>query len=270
MNEEDHKVAEAVKEALPAIAETIDAATAAIKSGGRLVYAGAGTSGRLGVIDAAECVPTFGVSPDVVMAIMAGGGRAMEQAVEGAEDSYEMAITDLKNINLSNHDVVVGIAASGRTPYVISALDYATEVGAFPVSISCNKNAIISNHAKVAIEVDAGPEVLSGSTRLKSGTAQKLILNMISTGTMVKCGKVYKNLMVDVLITNEKLRDRGCRIVTESTGVSHEEASKYLDEAGGKVKTAIVMILAACSLNEAQKRLDEAGGFVRKAVQEET
>jgi len=266
MNDEDHKVAEAVRQALPEIAKAIDAAAAALKIGGRLIYAGAGTSGRLGFIDAAECVPTFGVTPDVVVAVMAGGGNAFRSAVEGVEDSRELGVEDMKAVNLSNRDVVVGIAASGRTPYVIAALEYAAEVGAFPVAISCNKNSEMAKYAKVAIEVDAGPEVLSGSTRLKAGTAQKLILNMISTGAMVRIGKVYKNLMVEVAMTNEKLKDRGCRIVMVATGVEYEEARKYLDESGGSVKTAVVMILAGCSAAEALERLKNADGFVRNAI----
>jgi len=268
MNEEDHRVADAVKEALPGIARAIDAVAAALQSGGRLIYAGAGTSGRLGVMDAVECVPTFGVSPDLVLAIMAGGGGAFTKVAEGAEDSRDLAVEDLKNINLNEHDAVVGIAASGRTPYVIAALDCASDAGALPISISCNKNAEMSKHSKIAIEVDAGPEILTGSTRLKAGTAQKMILNMLSTGVMVQLGKVYKNLMVDVIMTNEKLRDRGCRIVAEAAGVSVEEAGKRLREADGKVKTAVVMILAACGAEEAEERLRKAGGFVGKAVQE--
>ena len=301
MNDEDHKVAAAVKEAIPYIAAAIDAAAAAIRSGGRLVYVGAGTSGRIGVMDAAECVPTFSVAPDVVMAIMAGGGGALNKAVEGAEDSLELAAVDLKAISLCGSDVVVGLAASGRTPYVVAALDYAAGVGALPIAVACNKNSEIAKHAKIVIEVDAGPEVLSGSTRLKAGTAQKMILNMISTGAMVKCGKVYKNLMIDMAMTNDKLRDRGNRIVMAATGASAEEAGKALRGAekvmsdigkamrgagksirdvgnvlsednkficsiGSSIKVAIVMLLANCGPDEAVDRLAQTDGFVRKAI----
>ena len=266
MNEEDHKVAEAVKEALPQIAKAIDAIVAAVKLGGRLIYAGAGTSGRLGVIDAAECVPTFGVSSNLVVAIIAGGSDALIRSKEGAEDSKELAIEDMKKIALTSNDVVFGLAASGRTPYVISALDYAAEVGALPIALSCNKNTAMSNHAKIAIEIDAGPEVHSGSTRLKAGTVQKLVLNMVSTGVMVQYGKVYKNLMVDMTMTNEKLKNRGQRIVMEATGVSADEAAAMLERSGGKVKIAIVMILAGCGLDEAAERLLKADGFVRRAI----
>ena len=266
MNDEDQRVADAVKEAIPNIAAAIDSAAAAIKSGGRLIYAGAGTSGRIGAMDAAECVPTFSVAPDVVIAIIAGGGNALRKAIEGAEDSRDLAIEDLKAINLCNADVVVCLAASGRTPYVVAALDYAAEVGAMPIAVSCNKNSEISKHAKIAIEVDVGPEVLSGSTRLKAGTAQKLILNMISTGAMTKCGKVYKNLMIDMAMTNEKLRDRGHRIVMEATGAKMEVAAEALSKSGNNIKAAIVMLLADCSLNEALDRLANADGFVRGAL----
>jgi N-acetylmuramic acid 6-phosphate etherase len=266
MNREDHTVAEAVREALPMIVQTIDAAVLSIKAGGRLIYAGAGTSGRMGVMDAAECVPTFGVSPELVVALMAGGGGALNRAIEGAEDSRELALEDLQRIQLCEKDILVGIAASGRTPYVIAALDYAAEIGALPVALSCNKNSEISKHAKIAIEVDAGPEVLSGSTRLKAGTAQKLILNMISTGTMIQCGKVYKNLMVDVMMTNEKLKERGLRIVMQATGADTETAIACLKASGDRVKIAIVMILAQCDAAEAVRRLDEADGFINKAI----
>jgi N-acetylmuramic acid 6-phosphate etherase len=266
MNEEDSLVAIAVKEALPSIAAAIDAAVAAITNSGRLIYVGAGTSGRIGVMDAAECVPTFSVSPETVTAVMAGGGGALNKAVEGAEDSLGLAVEDLKKLNVCKNDIIIGIAASGRTPYVISALDYAAKVGAATVAVSCNKNSEIAKHAHISVEVDVGPEVLSGSTRLKAGTAQKLILNMISTGTMVQCGKVYKNLMVDVSMTNEKLRDRGRRIASEATGLGVEETEKYINEANGKVKTAIVMILAKCDAKEAEERLATSGGFIRKAI----
>ena len=265
MNHEDRKVAVVVGEALPEIEKAVLTITESLKKGGRLIYFGAGTSGRLVVLDAVECSPTFGTT-DEVQGLIAGGEKAFVKAVEGAEDSEELAVQDFKKLNLTKKDTVVGIAASGRTPYVIGGLKYADEIGAKTISISCNKNAEISKYAKISIEVDCGPEVLTGSTRLKAGTAQKLILNMISTASMVGVGKVYGNLMVDVRATNEKLVERSKRIVMEATGVSYEEAEKKLEEADGKVKVAIVMILTDCSYEEARARLDIAEGFVRKAI----
>ena len=205
MNNEDQTVAGAVAQALPAIEEAIAKTTASLKAGGRIIYMGAGTSGRLGVLDAAECVPTFGVSPETVVGLIAGGEKAMIHAVEGAEDSLTLGPSDLQNLQLNHKDTVIGIAASGRTPYVIGGLDYAQSVNAATVSLALNLNAIISQHAQTAIEINVGPEFLTGSTRLKSGTAQKMVLNMISTISMIGIGKIYKNLMVDVQPTNEKL-----------------------------------------------------------------
>ena len=265
MNEEDAKVAEAVKETLPDVEEAVKIIIKNLKQGGRLIYMGAGTSGRLGVLDAVECSPTFGTT-DEVQGIIAGGEGAFVKAVEGAEDSKELAAEELKKLNIGKHDIIVGIAASGRTPYVIGGLEYAKEAGADTVAVSCNKNAEISKYADVAIEVDCGPEVLTGSTRLKAGSAQKMILNMISTASMVGVGKVYGNLMVDVRATNEKLVERAKRIVMEATGASYEEAAKTLLSAKWHVKTAIVMILAGCSYEEAAQRLEKADGFVREAV----
>ncbi|WP_298441677.1 N-acetylmuramic acid 6-phosphate etherase, partial [Gordonia sp. (in: high G+C Gram-positive bacteria)] len=229
-------------------------------------YLGAGTSGRLGVLDAVECPPTFGTPPEQVVGLIAGGERAFVKAVEGAEDSAELAATELAGIGLTSDDAVVGIAASGRTPYVIGGLDYARGVGASTISVACNRGAVVSGHADVAIEVDNGPEVLTGSTRLKAGTSQKLILNMISTASMVQVGKVYGNLMVDVMPTNEKLVARAQRIVAEATGCSAAEAAAAYDAAGGHAKTAIVMILAGVDAAAARRRLDDAGGFVRGAL----
>ena len=265
MNEEDGKVAAAVKETLPDVEKAVKTIVKNLKNGGRLIYMGAGTSGRLGVLDAVECSPTFGTT-DEVQGIIAGGEGAFVKAVEGAEDSKDLAEKELKKLNIGKNDTIAGIAASGRTPYVIGGLEYARRVGADTVSISCNKNAEISKYADVAIEVDCGPEVLTGSTRLKAGSAQKMILNMISTASMVGVGKVYGNLMVDVRATNEKLVERAKRIVMEATGASYEEAERTLISAEWHVKTAIVMILAGCEYEEAAYRLEKADGFVREAI----
>lgn len=266
MNSEDKKVAVAVEKQLPQISTAANKIAEAFKVGGRLFYTGAGTSGRLGVLDAAECVPTFGIEPEMVQGLIAGGAKAMTIAVEGAEDSVQEGADDLKNHNLSNKDVVVGIAASGRTPYVVGALDYATKVGASTIALSCNADAIISQHAKTAIEVVVGPEVLSGSTRLKSGTAQKMVLNMLSTASMVRIGKTYGNLMVDVKPTNKKLVQRSLNIITEVTGVDEDLALTTLKKADYSVKDAIVMIATKTGKEAAQQKLSEAGGFVRQAI----
>ena len=266
MNAEDHRVADAVATQIPQIAKAVDFAVAALRRGGRLIYTGAGTSGRLGVLDAAECPPTFGTDPSIVVGLLAGGLSAMFKAVEGAEDSVELGVADLKEINLSADDVVVGIAASGRTPYVIGGLDYAREIGAATVSIACNPGAEVGRHADVSIEVDNGPEVLTGSTRLKSGTSQKLILNMISTATMVRLGKVYGNLMVDVRPTNEKLVSRAIGIVAAATGCDAETARQALADADNHAKTAIVAILCGIDSEAARARLAGADGFVRAAI----
>ena len=266
MNREDAKVPEAIKPVLPQIAQIVEWAIQAVEAGGRVFYMGAGTSGRLGVLDAAECPPTFGVSDDVIIGLIAGGDKAFLKAVEGAEDSRELGREDLESRKLTQNDLVIGIAASGRTPYVLGALDYAKEVGCHTAAISCNAGCAIGQAAEVAVEAVVGPEVLTGSTRLKAGTAQKLILNMISTATMVGVGKAYQNLMVDVMQTNEKLRRRAEKIVTEATGVSQEEARKNIDLAGGSAKTAITMILARCGVEEARARLEKARGHVREAI----
>ncbi|MFT3876896.1 MAG: N-acetylmuramic acid 6-phosphate etherase [Propioniciclava sp.] len=266
MNDEDRRVADAVAEVLPTIAAVVDAAAERIATGGRLIYVGAGTSGRLGVLDAAECPPTFSTPPGQVVGLLAGGEGAMFTAVEGAEDSVQLGADDLAAIGVTERDLVVGIAASGRTPYVIGALDHARAVGAATVAFSCNRGATISGHAEVAIEVDNGPEVVTGSTRLKAGTSQKMVLNMISTATMVRLGKVYGNLMVDVSPTNEKLRDRAVRIVRSATGCDEAQARAALAEAGDHAKTAIVMILCGVDADGARDRLSSSHGFVRAAV----
>ncbi|QIL45820.1 N-acetylmuramic acid 6-phosphate etherase [Vagococcus coleopterorum] len=266
MNEEDLSVPSSIKKAIPQIEKVVEQIIAAFNKGGRLIYTGAGTSGRLGILDAAECVPTFGTEPEMVQGLIAGGMSAMTVAVEGAEDSVELGKTDLVDINLSDKDIVVGIAASGRTPYVIGALDYATEVGATTATISCNANAAISEHASFPIEVEVGPEILTGSTRLKSGTAQKLVLNMLSTVSMIGIGKVYKNLMVDVKPTNEKLVERAKRIIMEATECSYGVAEEHFNLAGEDVKLAIVMILTNSPKEEAQTQLVNASGFVRRTI----
>ena len=266
MNRQDQLVPQAVAQALPAIAQAAEYAAQALQSGGRLIYMGAGTSGRLGVLDAVECPPTFGVSPDRVVGLIAGGEKAFVKAVEGAEDSEALGREDLENLKLSKLDFVVGIAASGRTPYVLGGLAYAKELGCHTAAIACNRESKVGKAAELAIEVVPGPEVLTGSTRLKSGTCQKMVLNMISTAAMVRSGKAYENLMVDVMQTNEKLRVRAQNMVMEATGVDRNQAADTLTLADGSAKTAITMILADCSREEAEKRLEKAGGHVREAI----
>lgn len=266
MNSEDQKVAQRVGKVLPDITQAVEQIILSFNKKGRLFYIGAGTSGRLGVLDAAECIPTFGINPKMVQGLIAGGMKAMTIAVEGAEDSLELGARDLQSQNLTNKDIVVGIAASGRTPYVIGGLDYAKKVGAATISLACNDHAKISKHADINIEIAVGPEVLTGSTRLKSGTAQKLVLNMLSTASMVGIGKVYKNLMVDVKPTNAKLVERSKHIIMEATDVSYTVANDMFEKAGKDVKLAIVMILTNVDLNEAKKRLQVAKGFVRKTI----
>ncbi|MBS5406630.1 N-acetylmuramic acid 6-phosphate etherase [Enterocloster sp.] len=268
MNREDGKAVEAVGEVLPQIAQAIAWCTDSLKQKGRIIYIGAGTSGRLGVLDAVECPPTFGVSPDVVVGLMAGGTPAFVKAVEGAEDSQTMGEEDLKEIHLSPADIVIGLAASGRTPYVIYGLRYAKKIGCRTVAVSCNRDSEIGKEADLAIEPVPGPEVLTGSTRLKAGTVQKMVLNMISTGSMVGIGKVYQNLMVDVVQTNMKLITRAENIVMTATGCTREEARDSLEEAEGSVKLAITMILLQCGAKSAKTRLNRAGGDVRNAIQD--
>jgi N-acetylmuramic acid 6-phosphate etherase len=263
MNDEDKKVAFAVEKVLPQIAKAIEIIAESFRNGGRLIYLGAGTSGRLGLLDAVECVPTFGVSDGQVIGLIAGGKDAFIKAVEGAEDSKELGKKDLENIKFNKNDVLVGIAASGRTPYVLGALEYANSLSAQTIAISCNLNSEIAASAKLVIEIDAGSEVLTGSTRLKAGTAQKLILNMLSTGAMTQLGKVYGNLMVDVLMTNKKLENRAKRIIMQAAGVDFDKAEKTLKEAGNRPKTAIVMILNNVGRKEAEELLEKNKGFIR-------
>ena len=266
MNQEDAKVPAAITPALPNIAQCVTWAIESIEAGGRIIYMGAGTSGRLGVLDAVECPPTFGVAPEVVVGLIAGGEKAFVKAVEGAEDSRELGRQDLIDMNLQKRDIVIGIAASGRTPYVLGGLAYAQGMGCHTVGISCNPGSAVGAAAELAIEVVPGPECLTGSTRLKSGTCQKLILNMISTATMVGCGKAYQNLMVDVMQTNEKLVVRAQNIVMEATGCDRETAAEKIALADGNAKTAITMILADCDVAEARERLAKAKGHVREAI----
>ena len=266
INNEDKKVAEAVEKELPKIAEAIDGIVRGMYNGGRLIYIGAGTSGRLGILDASECPPTYGVSEEVVQGIIAGGTEAIFRAKEGAEDSEELAVEDLKLKKLNENDTVVGLAASGRTPYVISGLNYANEIGALTVSVTCNANSAVSKAAKISIAPVVGPEVITGSTRLKSGTAQKLVLNMLSTGAMIKLGKVYGNLMVDVKATNEKLVERSKRIVCEATGADREEVEKALNETDFDVKLSIFMILSKLDKNQAKCILDDKKGYIAEAL----
>ncbi|MEF9677912.1 N-acetylmuramic acid 6-phosphate etherase [Pectobacterium aroidearum] len=265
-NQEDRKVPEAIAQVLPAIVEAVDLATASLQAGGRLIYLGAGTSGRLGVLDASECPPTFGVPHGLVIGLIAGGPGALLKAVEGAEDDPALGEADLKALDLTAVDMVIGLAASGRTPYVIGALRYARDVGCRTAAISCNPHSPIAQEAQVAISPVVGPEALTGSTRLKSGTAQKLVLNMISTGVMVKLGKVYQNLMVDVKATNVKLLDRACRIVVEATGAEREKARQALVLADNEVKPAILMLLANIDVTAARERLKQHNGYLREAL----
>ena len=266
MNNEDQQVLTAIKEQLPQIEKATKYAIESFNKNGRLIYVGAGTSGRLGVLDAVECVPTFGTSPEMVQGIIAGGMKALYEAAEGAEDDPELGANDLKSIQLSENDTVIGIAASGRTPYVIGALQYANSKKASTVSISCNKDAVMSQYASVAIELLTGSEVLTGSTRLKAGTSQKMVLNMISTASMVGIGKVYQNFMVDLKPTNEKLEERSKRNIMEVTGVDYETAASYFEKSKHQVKIAIVMILLQCSYEDAINKLKNSDGFVRRAL----
>lgn len=266
MNAEDAGVASAVAQAIAEIARAVESIVQARRRGGRLIYIGAGTSGRLGVLDAVECPPTFGTDPGEVLGIIAGGPQAFLRAVEGAEDDPARAAADLSAIKLTRDDVVVALTASGRTPYAIGALRHARSIGAATVAISCNRNAEASAHADVGIEIDTGPEVLTGSTRLKAGTAQKMVCNMLSTAAMVRAGKVYGNLMVDVKPTNAKLIDRARRIVAEATEADPATAAALLEAADGHVKTAIVMRLAGVDAPAARQLLHDADGRVRDAI----
>ena len=263
MNQEDRNAVACIEDQFDMIEKVISLTSDTLEQGGRIIYIGAGTSGRLGLLDAVECPPTFGVEPEMVVGLIAGGEHAFIKAVEGAEDSKEMAVQDLKNINVSKKDVVIGLAASGRTPYVIGGLEYAMQVGSGCCALVCNKDSEISKLCPLTIEVEPGPEVLTGSTRLKAGTATKLVLNMISTISMIRIGKIYKNYMVDVKMSNEKLVIRGIDIVCSVTGCTSEVAKRALDETNGAVRTSIVMVLLDCSKEDAQEALQKAKGRIQ-------
>lgn len=267
INDEDKKVPLAVEKVISDIAKAVDSIVERMKRGGRLIYVGAGTSGRLGILDASECPPTYGTDPNLVVGIIAGGDKAIRNAVEGAEDNSNAGMQDLININLTYNDSVVGIAASGRTPYVIGALEYAKSIGAFTIGLSCNPDTRISNIADVMITPVVGPEVIMGSTRMKAGTAQKLVLNMISTCTMIKMGKVYSNLMVDVQASNEKLIERTKRIVKLATSEDDEIIERTLQKTHFNVKLAILMIVTGLDEDKAKKLLEESGGYIVKAIE---
>jgi N-acetylmuramic acid 6-phosphate etherase len=268
INHEDAKVAPSVATEIPAIAKVVDAAAQSIAKGGRLIYIGAGTSGRLGILEAAECRPTFSVPDGVVVGIIAGGERAVLHAVEGAEDNQEAGKQDVINITLSQHDTLVGLSASGRTPYVSGALAYAQSIGATTAAIACSPNSAIFEHADVTICPVVGPEALTGSTRMKSGTAQKLVLNMISTATMIKLGKTFENLMVDVNATNEKLKARALRIVMQATECNEHDATTALKASNNNAKLAILMVLTGANADDAAKQLVASNGYLRHAVKQ--
>ncbi|MDD7795649.1 N-acetylmuramic acid 6-phosphate etherase [Clostridium sp. 'White wine YQ'] len=267
INNEDKAVPLAVEKELNKISDAVDLISSKIKEGGRFIYCGAGTSGRLGVLDASECLPTYGVGDDVIVALIAGGRDAMFKAKEGAEDSKELCVKDLKDIEFTNKDVFVGIAASGRTPYVIGGLEYAGSIGASTISISCNPNSPMAKISDISIAPVVGPEVVTGSTRMKAGTAQKLVLNMISTGVMIKMGKVYGNLMVDVNPSNEKLVERAKRIVMQATDVSREKAEEILKETNYNVKLSIMMIISNLDKEKAEELLLLNSGYIAKAIE---
>ena len=266
MNDEDKQVPLAIEKCLPQIAQAVECIVAAFQQGGRLVYIGAGTSGRLGVLDASECPPTFGVSPEMVKGIIAGGERALRHPIEGAEDSKEQAVIDLQTIQFSSKDVLVGIAASGRTPYVIGALEYAKSLGSATVSIASNPNSAMANIVDIAIDTVVGPEVLTGSSRLKSGTAQKLVLNMLTTASMILMGKCYQNLMVDVQASNEKLKARAIRIVMQATDCDKALAEETLKQADQNAKLAIMMILSGLDRAQAEALLEKHQGKLQLAL----
>ena len=266
INREDHKVAEAVSQVTEQIARAVDLIADRLSRGGRLIYCGAGTSGRLGILDAVECPPTYSTDPELVQCLMAGGYGAIFKAVEGAEDSKELGIQDMKNISFTAADVLVGIAASGRTPYVLGCMEYAKELGASTVAVTCCPGSVLDTFADIGIAPAPGPEVVTGSTRMKSGTAQKMVLNMLSTGTMIKLGKVYGNLMVDVKPSNEKLIRRCVTIVCTATDCDEATATAALEACDYRPKTAIVMVLCQVSAEEARAMLETAGGRVAKVL----
>lgn len=267
INQADHTIAASLTPSLPAVAQAVDAIVSAFASGGRLIYIGAGTSGRLGILDAAECPPTFSVPANQVVALIAGGNKAIQQAVEGAEDSPELAEEELAAIHFSRNDILVGIAASGRTPYVLGALAYGRKLGATTVAISCNASGPILAAADIAICAEVGPEILTGSTRMKAGTAQKMLLNMLSTAAMVRSGKVYQNLMVDLHASNQKLQARAVRIVMQATDCDSVTANAALQQADMNAKLAILLVLTGQDLASCQQALAASNGFVSKALE---
>lgn len=266
INDQDKTVPFAVEKEIPHIAEAVESIARRLKKGGRLIYIGAGTSGRLGILDASECPPTYGVSPEMVQGIIAGGDTAIRRAAEGVEDDFEAGETDLKAKNLTSKDAVVGLAASGRTPYVLGALKFSNNKGALTIGVCCTNNSPMQQYSDIMITPIVGPEVVMGSTRMKAGTAQKLVLNMISTGVMIKLGKVYSNLMVDVQATNEKLVERAKRIVRIATGASDIEVEKTLNETDYDVKLAIMMLLAQNDKDTARQLLKDNDGHIRQAL----
>ncbi|MEH7883470.1 N-acetylmuramic acid 6-phosphate etherase [Bacillus sp. JJ1609] len=268
INQEDTLVPNVLARQVPNISEVVDKIVAAFKQGGRLIYVGAGTSGRLGIIDASECPPTYGTDPGMVVGIIAGGKEAMTEAIEGVEDDKQQGQTDMEEISLCAKDVVVGIAASGRTPYTIGALEYANQLGAVTVSVVCSKDSEMEKVSDYTIAAVVGPEVITGSTRMKSGTAQKLILNMLTTASMIKMGKVYGNLMVDVQMTNEKLHNRAVNIVKMATGASDEEARAAIKDQNYHTKAAILQIITGLKGIEAKNLLDKHDGYLREAISE--
>jgi len=267
INAEDARVAHVVHQALGHIAQAVDAVVDRLSAGGRLIYVGAGTSGRLGILDAVECGPTFSIPPGMIQGVIAGGQQAVTTSVEYAEDDQQAAVDDMTAIDLSNSDAVVGIAASGRTPYVLAAVEYANRVGSLTIGLSCNVPAPLLDMADIQIAVPVGPEVITGSTRMKAGTAQKMVLNMLSTATMIKMGKVYGNLMVDVHVTNKKLARRASWILSQITGLDEESAQALLAQADNRVKTAVVMHKNGVSRDEAEALLDAVGGHLRKVIE---
>ncbi|WP_145203895.1 N-acetylmuramic acid 6-phosphate etherase [Thalassoglobus polymorphus] len=269
MNAEDAKIAEAVAREADSIAKAIEVATGRIRSGGRLVYIGAGTSGRLGVLDASECPPTFNTPAEMVVGLIAGGDTALRKAAEGVEDHPEAAVIDLKAIDLTGKDVLVGIASSGRTPYVIGALDYAREVGAYAIGLVCNENSQMASHADLMLAPVVGPEIISGSTRMKAGTATKMVLNMISTGTMVQLGKTFGNYMVDLRASNSKLIVRSRRIAAALAGITEGQAEEELKKCDGELKTTVVMLRKNVSPQAARTLLEKHGGQLRLALEED-
>lgn len=267
IHEEDKKVAGAVESELPRIAEAVEAIAARFAKGGRIIYCGAGSSGRLGVLDAVELTPTYSVSPERAFGLLAGGKKAMYEAVEGAEDSKELAVSDLEAVDMKPEDCIIGIAASGRTPYTIAALEFGRRRGCLTVSLTCNEGGEMAKIADISIAPVVGPEAVSGSTRMKAGTAQKMVVNMLSTAVMIRLGKVYQNYMVQVRPTNEKLMARAARMIAEITGIGLAEALLMLEKADRRVDTAVVMTECGCKKEEAEEALVQAGGYVRKALE---